>query len=57
MIGILTLRFEAIKLAEVTGDVGRALARQAYTYLDREHGVPFSVTEEDLFKGDKKKKD
>lgn len=45
----LPLTFEAINLPEVTGAVGRALARRAYTYLDQEHAIPFSVTEEDLF--------
>jgi len=45
----LPLTFRAIKLPEVTGEIGYTLARRAYMYLDREHAVPFSVTEEDLF--------
>lgn len=45
----LPLTFEAIKLPGVMDDVGRALAQRTYAYLDRDHAVPFPVTETDLF--------
>jgi len=44
----LPLTFGAIKFPEVMDDAGRALAQRTYTYLDREHAIPFSVTKTDL---------
>lgn len=44
----LPLTFGAIKFPEVMDDAGRALAERTYTYLDREHAIPFSVTKTDL---------
>ena len=45
----LPVTFKQIGL-DVDEEVGRALARQAYGYLDKEHAVPFSVTEEGLWR-------
>ena len=45
----LPLTLKAIGLNGLNEEVELALAKRAYTYLDREHGVPFPVMEEDLF--------
>lgn len=45
----LPITFKQVGL-DVDEDVGRELAKQAYGYLDKEHAVPFFVTEEDLLK-------